>query len=69
MRPVKPPGLREAGIRATVNYVLPSGYIAKGEGGFENTTVSEGRFAVDADGSRVAVIDTGVAAKIRREAG
>jgi len=61
--------LRDENIQATVNYVLPLGYIAKGEGGFENTTVSQGQFVPDPDGPcvPVAVIDTGVAAKLRND--
>lgn len=61
--------LSDDGIQATVNYVLPLGYIAKGEGGFENTTVSTGTFVPDTAGPcvSVAVIDTGVAAKLRND--
>jgi subtilisin family serine protease len=62
-------GLREAGVQATVNYVLPLGYIAKGEGGFENTTVALDTFEGGTAGQavRVAVIDTGVAGKRRAD--
>lgn len=61
--------LEAAGVRASVNYVLPLGYIVKGEGGFENTTVSDDQGPGDAlpSGPKIAVVDTGVAAKQRAD--
>lgn len=62
--------LQGAGIAATVNYVVPLGYIAKGEGGFENTEVvpgQQGPGPAVTDGPRVAVIDTGASAEVRTD--
>jgi subtilisin family serine protease len=53
--------LLDRNISATVNYVVPLGYIAKGEGGFEPTDVLDdpGPGSTPGTGVRVAVIDTG----------
>jgi hypothetical protein len=50
-------------IPASLDYVLPLGYVAKGEGGFEPTTVDpqDGPGSAPGDGAKVAVIDTGIA--------
>lgn len=59
--------LRRDGIGASVNYVVPLGYVAKGEGGFEPTTVAANYRGPGAGGGgvRVAVVDTGIAAERR----
>lgn len=61
--------LRADGIAASVNYVVPLGYVAKGEGGFEPTRVrpqrSEPRRRTRP--VTVAVIDTGIAAEPRSD--
>ncbi len=61
--------LKLAGVGATVNYVAPLGYIAKGEGGFEPTQVlgAAGPGPAAGTGPVVAIIDTGVAAAARTD--
>jgi hypothetical protein len=59
-----------AGIDATVNYVVPLGYVAKAEGGFEKTQLDSGFDWPDVDtgrGVRVAVVDTGITAEMRSD--
>lgn len=59
--------LRARGVGASVNHVVPLGYVAKGEGGFEPTQVRPER-AEPRRSTRtvkVAVIDTGIAAERR----
>lgn len=57
--------LLDLDVQASVNYVLPLGYVVKGEGGFEPTKVDApaGPGAGPGTGVRVAVIDTGIAPK------
>lgn len=62
--------LRHEGIGASVNYVVPLGYVAKGEGGFEPTEVEDSYRGPEAAANgaiRVAVIDTGIAGETRRD--
>lgn len=62
-------GLRAEGIGASVNYIVPLGYIAKGEGGFEPTDVLDTYRGPGnpTGGVQVAVIDTGIAAEPRTD--
>jgi len=58
------------GIDATVNYVVPLGYVAKAEGGFEKTTLDGGFAWPDVDtghGVRVAVVETGITGEMRSD--
>ena len=58
--------LRENGINASVNYVVPLGYVAKGEGGFEPTQSSlQGPGSGQGTGVQVAIVDTGISPEIR----
>lgn len=61
--------LRAEGIAASVNHVVPLGYVAKGEGGFEPTEVRLRRAAAGtaARTVTVAVVDTGISAERRRD--
>lgn len=56
--------LRLQNVQASVNYVLPLGYVAKGEGGFERASALPAPPATGpGTGVRVAVIDTGIGPK------
>lgn len=60
--------LRDDGVEASVNYVVPLGYVAKGEGGFEPTAGAgvPGAPGTPSQGAvRVAVVDTGISAAVR----
>ena len=62
--------LQAAGVQATLNYVVPLGYVAKGEGGFENSTVDPsyvGPGTAAGPGAKVAVIDTGASGEARND--
>ncbi|MGV1008375.1 MAG: S8 family peptidase [Dermatophilaceae bacterium] len=61
--------LRNLDVHASVNYVLPLGYVAKGEGGFEPAAVDPqpGPGPAPGAGAKVAVIDTGIAAAPRND--
>ena len=62
--------LRSAGISASLNYVVPLGYVAKGEGGFEPTTVKKSHRGPGKEANRavrVAVVDTGIAHEGRHD--
>ena len=61
---------QQFGIKASINYVVPLGYVVKGEGGFEPTDVKDdyrGPGAAPGTGVQVAVIDTGVASRRRSD--
>ncbi|NAZ85031.1 S8 family peptidase [Kineococcus indalonis] len=63
--------LRAAGVPASVNHVVPLGYVAKGEGGFEPASAPPGPrgpgTSLPQGAVRVAVVDTGRAAEERRD--
>jgi thermitase len=62
--------LKAAGIEASLNYIVPLGYVAKGEGGFEPSDTKPQGAAPPKSSStaaRVAVIDTGISSTNRTD--